>query len=357
MIQGNNKISPNHLKRKAVVYIRQSTIKQVQEHTESTKQQYGLTKRAERLGWPKEDIIVIDDDLGLSGASSEKRMGFKKLIAEVALGNVGAVFGLEVSRLARSCADWYRLLELCSITDTLIIDSDGVYNPNMHNDRLLLGLKGTVSEAELHIIKARLYGGKINRAKRGELRLQLPTGLTYNSKNEIILEPDKQVRDTLKLVFDKFRELKSARAVVRYFKDAHLRIPCREGEKSPLRWVKLSRTRVVDILKNPLYAGAYAYGRTKVNRSKGSSKIKTLSMDQWIVLIKDHHQGYITWNEYLENIKQLEENSFRFTERGIIREGGALLQGIAICGICGHRMRVRYSKTIYGEQVCLLLYL
>jgi DNA invertase Pin-like site-specific DNA recombinase len=353
MIQSNNqKITPKHIQRKAIVYIRQSTIKQVQEHVESRARQYGLKKRAYALGWPKENVIVIDKDTGMSGASAEHREGFRQLTADVALGNVGAVLGLEVSRLARSCSDWHRLIELCSLSDTLIIDEDGVYDPNNFNDRLLLGLKGTMSEAELHFLKARLNGGLLNRAKRGELRMHLPAGLAYDQGGRIILEQDQQVQDSIKLVFEKFRELKSARAIVRYFKENELSIPSRNtANTNPITWSKLSHGRVLHILKNPLYAGAYVYGRRV--RSKGS-KARQRPMSEWIVLIKDHHPGYITWAEYLENLKQLEKNCTsklkgELGSKGSARKGNALLQGIAICGKCGRHLGINYYITKNGS--------
>jgi len=346
-----NKITSKHLCKNAIVYIRQSTLRQVLEHKESTDRQYNLAVRARDLGWADENIVIIDEDQGMSGASSGKRSGFKHLTVEVALGNVGAVFGLEVSRLARACSDWYRLLELCTFTATLIIDDDGIYDPNDFNDRLVLGLKGTMSEAELHFLKSRMYGGKLNRARKGEYCFCLPVGLAYDSEKSIILEPDQQVQDSFKLLFEKFRQIKSARGVVRYFRQHKLLFPGREKNgvmNSPIKWDHLSHGRVSNILKNPLYAGTYAFGRrVSIRDIDGNYKTKGEPIEGWKVLIKDHHPGYIAWDEYLNNLEQLKMNNSKQgnTEHpGLVREGTALLQGIVYCGVCGRRMSVSYAN-------------
>lgn len=346
-----SKITDQHLIKLAIVYIRQSTLQQIHEHKESTARQYNLAKKARKLGWPEDMILIIDEDQGRSGASATQRSGFQHLVGEVALGKVGAVFGLEVSRLARDCGDFYQLLKLCTFTGTLIIDGDGIYDLNNFNDRLVLGLKGTLSEAELHFLKSRMYGGRINCAKEGNLRFCLPIGFIYDHDNNIIKDPNQQVQESLQLLFKKFRQLKSARSVVRYFNEHNLLFPGREqnGDMySPLTWRALTCTRVRRILKHPFYAGAYAYGRTIAKRDmNGNYKKKGQPMEDWKVLIQDHHPGYIDWEQYLANIEQLKKNTPQQKnthEGGLVREGPALLQGIVYCGVCGHKMGVRYGK-------------
>ena len=357
----SDKITLTHLNKHAVVYIRQSTLRQVLEHKESTARQYNLAKKARDLGWANENIEIIDEDQGLSGSSSEKRSGFKHLTAEVALGNVGAVFGLEVSRLARACSDWYKLLELCTFTSTLIIDEDGIYDPNNFNDRLVLGLKGTMSEAELHFLKSRMYGGKLNSARKGELRFCLPVGLSYDSDKHIVLDPDQQVQDSFKLLFKKFKQIGTARGVVRYFSEHNLQFPSREENgvmNSPIKFHDLTHGRVLSILKNPLYAGAYTFGRSVVEHDiHNKHKTKAQSIDRWKVLIKDHHQSYITWDDYIRNIEQLKinRNKRKYKDQhGVVREGKALLQGIVYCGICGRKMTVCYGSWKERKRIYYL---
>ena len=350
------KITFAHLKRNAYLYIRQSTLRQVFENTESTKRQYALRERAIALGWPLERIIVIDSDLGQSGAAS-KREGFKRLVSEVGMGNAGIVIGLEVSRLARNSSDWHRLLEICALTKTLILDEDGIYDPNHFNDRLLLGLKGTMSEAELHVLRGRLLGGILTKAKRGELRTPLPVGFVYNSAGEVILDPDKQIQQSIHLFYKTFLRIGSASGTVKHFRKNGLKFP-RKLHKGPnkgeILWGNLVLSRALQTLHNPRYAGAFFFGRT-VNRKlvDGTIKREKLPRDQWHTLLKDMHEGYISWEEYEENLRILRENAQANGEdrkKSPPREGPALLQGLVICGVCGRRMTVHY-RTIKGKKV------
>lgn len=322
------------------------------QNSESTKRQYALRERAVALGWPIERIHTIDSDLGRSGASAADRDGFQQLVTQVAMGQVGIVLGLEVSRLARNNADWHRLIELAALSETLILDEDGVYDPAHFNDRLLLGLKGTMSEAELHVLKARLQGGIRNKARRGELPLPLPIGLVYRSDGEIVLDPDQQIRQSLVLLFATFREAGSAMAVVKRFRNEGLEFPRRIHRgigKGDLLWGSIDHSRVLQILHNPRYAGAFVYGRTRSRRTAElqSTQVK-VAREDWPVLIPNAHVGYITWEEYERNQEILHRNagSFASGRRGSVpREGAALLQGRVICGHCGARMRVRYQHV------------
>ena len=352
-LTAENRIRPTHYQRTAIIYIRQSTLAQVRENTESTKQQYNLKERAISLGWDPIQVQVIDEDLGLSATSSEKRHGFQKLVAQVSLAQVGAIFGLEVSRLARSCSDWYRLIELCALGDTLIIDQDGIYNPNLYNDRLVLGLKGTLSEAEIHILKLRLLGGKLSAAKEGRLRFPLPVGFVFSEDGRIIFDPNERVQDSIRLVFDTFKQVGSAYKVVQYFTLNQILFPKRDYRglsAGHLYWGSLVHGRVLNILHNPTYAGAYAYGKSTQQASKkvsfpNSGNTIRLPMEAWEVLIKDHHKGYVTWETYLSNMATLEANrTFIPDTSSPPREGAALLQGIAICGCCGRRFGVWKSN-------------
>jgi DNA invertase Pin-like site-specific DNA recombinase len=348
------KVQPAHLDRQAIVYVRQSTLAQVRDHSASAARQYDLVQRARDLGWPAEHIAVIDQDQGRSGSSAAGRDGFQGLVATVGLGQAGAVLSLEASRLARSSGDWYRLLEICALTDTLVIDEDGVYDPAQYDDHLLLGLKGTMSEAELHWLRARLLGGKLEKAREGALRVKLPTGLVYDPVGRIVLDPDEAVQQAIRLVFALFDEAGSALAVVQHYATHHLRIPTRhwggprDGE---LSWEPLRDGRVLDMLHNPGYAGAYVYGRTKTRtqvlpgeapRIKG--RTRPVARDAWPIVLRDAHPGYLSWEQFLRNQQRLDDNrTFRAEERrGAAREGAALLQGIARCGRCGRRMAVRY---------------
>src|SRR5205809_750672 len=313
----DNKIKPAHIRRAAVVYIRQSTASQVEHHRESTARQYALVQRACDLGWPKEQVVVIDEDLGISGASAGNRAGFSRLASEVALGRVGIILGLEVSRLARNNADWYRLLDLCVITDTLIGDSDGLYHPALFNDRLLLGLKGTMSEAELHIIRARLDGGIRNKAARGELRRGLPVGLVWGELDgEVLFHPDEAVTGAVRTVFERFAEFGSARRVWLWFRSEGLSFPLQTtpaGMPGPIRWVAPTYHALHQVLTNPVYAGAYTYGKTRFERyvdEQGVVKKRTrhLPMEQWAVLIRDHHPALIDCATFEANHARLDSN-------------------------------------------------
>ncbi|WP_031408399.1 recombinase family protein [Thiomonas sp. FB-Cd] len=344
------KVGADHLRRDAFLYVRQSSLRQVFENTESTKRQYALRERAVALGWPIERVHVIDSDLGLSGAQARDRDGFQHLVTEVALGHAGIVLGLEVSRLARNNADWHRLLELASMSSTLILDEDGVYDPASFNDRLLLGLKGTMSEAELHILKSRLQGGILNKARRGELELPLPVGLVYDGAGRVVLDPDRQVRDSVAMLFAVFRDLGSASAVVRRLQIQEVMFPRRVRRgigKGDLLWGTLDVSRALQILHNPRYAGAFAYGRTRIAFNAQLRPVqREVKQQDWPVLIRDAHEGYIDWAEFERNQHKLRQNlGFSAGERGSMpREGNALLQGRLLCGKCGCRMRVHYEK-------------
>ena len=313
----HRKVTASHLKREAFLYVRQSTLKQVLENKESTQRQYALQERAVALGWELGRVRTIDNDLGLSGASAIDREGFKMLVSEVGLGRAGIVMGLEVSRLARNSTDWHRLVEICALTDTLILDEDGVYDPAQFNDRLLLGLKGTLSEAELHVLRARLRGGILNKAARGELGLSLPVGLTYDLIDKVCLDPDTQVQASIKLVFELFGSTGSALATVRAFRARGLKFPTRTlkggskafGSKSQTLWKELTHSRVLTVLHNPRYTGAFAYGRSQHRKdATGRNICRQRPTAEWTHLIKDVHPGYITWDQYEKNLKQLAES-------------------------------------------------
>ena len=358
------KITARHLSRQAMLYVRQSTLHQVLENTESTARQYGLRERAIALGWEASRIVVIDQDLGQSGASVVDRLGFQHLVAEVGLGHVGLVMGLEVSRLARSSLDWHHLLEICTMTGTLILDEDGLYDPATFNDRLLLGLKGTMSEAELHVLKARLRGGILHQAQRGALKVPLPVGLAYAEDDSVILDPDAQIQQAIHLLFATFKRTGSAWGTVKSFRNQGLLFPrrVRTGpHKGELHWAPLVHNTARHVLRNPRYAGAFCYGRTHTSkRPDGSLSTETVSQEQWPFLIRDAHPGYISWEEYEANLRQLRENRAAHGEdrrHGPPREGPALLQGLVICGRCGQRMTVRYhevkrGRRLYPEYLC-----
>ena len=358
----NSKVTAKHLNRDAYLYIRQSTVRQVFENTESTKRQYALQQRAVALGWPYEHIYVIDSDLGQSGASAADREGFQRLVSEVTMGRVGIVLGLEVSRLARNNTDWHRLLEICALSDTLILDEDGIYNPNDFNDRLLLGLKGTMSEAELHLLRARLRGGVLNKARRGELTTPLPIGFVYDNNERVRLDPDRQVRETITLFFQIFRRTGSARAIVKEFNKQDISFPRRSRtgpKKGELIWGKLEHSRALRILHNPRYAGAFFYGRTRTHKGiDGRIFSEKLPQEEWHTLIPEAHEGYISWEVFQDNQKRLMESAQahgKERRKSPPREGPALLQGIVLCGLCGTRMTVRYhvrNNQMYPVYVC-----
>jgi DNA invertase Pin-like site-specific DNA recombinase len=350
------KVAAEHLARTAYLYVRQSTLRQVHTNTESTERQYALRQRAVQLGWPSEQIVVIDTDQGQSGASSTGREGFQRLVADVGLGKAGIVLGLEVSRLARNNADWHRLLEICALSHTLICDEDGLYDPADFNDRLLLGLKGTMSEAELHFIRARLQGGILSKARRGELPMPLPVGLICDPAGKVVLDPDAGVQRAVRHLFDTFARTGSARAVVQAFNRDELLFPARVRfgqRKGELVWSPLTHWRVLRTLHNPRYAGAFAYGQRRTRKTAaGKTTTRSVPREQW-TLIPDAHPGYITFEQYEHNLRTLAANATAHgTDRagGPAREGTALLQGVAICGRCGQRMTVRYH-TRKGVRV------
>jgi len=351
------KVTSQHLERDAYLYIRQSTPRQVLENTESTQRQYALRDRAVALGWPLERVHILDCDLGKSGSHSAGRDGFQKLVGEVALGKAGLVMGLEVSRLARNCADWHRLIELCSLAGALIVDEDGIYDPANFNDRLLLGLKGTMSEAELHFLKARMRGGMLNKARRGELEMRPPVGLVYRDDGALILDPDAEVQAAMRLVFETFGRSGSAMQTVKLFHEQGLRFPRRirtELNKGELHWVRAAPSRILQVLHNPRYAGAFVYGRVRTRRLP-DGKVSTIRVprSEWQFVIPGVHAGYISWEQFESNQKRLAENALGYGEMrkaGPAREGPALLQGRVICGVCGERMGVHYSIA-YQQRV------
>jgi DNA invertase Pin-like site-specific DNA recombinase len=372
-LYSEKKIAPAHLERLAVVYVRQSTAQQVLEHEESTRLQYGLVARARAWGWSEERTLVIDEDLGRSGSSSEGRVGFKRLVSEVGLDHVGIILGMEMSRLARSSKDWHQLLEICALFGTLIADLDGVYDPADYNDRMLLGLRGMMSEAELHIIKQRMNQGKLNKARRGELAFSVPTGYVRRPSGEVVFDPDEEVRQVVRLIFRKFEELGTLNAVLCYLVEHGVRIGVRlrEGEsKGELQWRRPNRMTLQILLKHPIYAGAYTYGRRRVDpREKKPGRPSTGRVvtppEAWHVLLKDRLPAYISWEQYERNLAQLRANRARAEEMGAPREGSSLLQGLLVCGKCGGRMTVRYrgrynrhsyacsrQATDYGGEVC-----
>lgn len=347
----NQKIKSTHLQRLAYIYVRQSTAAQVEFNRESTDRQYKLAQRAITLGWAKQQVKVIDEDLAQSGSSSAQRAGFIMMTKEVALGQVGLILSIEVSRVARNNTDWYRLLDLCSVTDTLIGDEDGLYHPGLFNDRLLLGLKGTMAEAELHVIRARLEGGIRNKAARGELRRGLPVGFIWGEKDgEVIFHPDQAVTGAIHTVFEKFAQMGSARQVWLWFRSQKLRFPLQSNAFSEIRWVSPTYHNIHSVLTNPVYAGVYAYGKTRQERfvdetGQVKKRVKRLPQSQWAVLIHDHHKGFIGWETYEMIQSRIAKNTRPLPHKasGAIREGSALLQGLATCGVCGRRLRVYYQ--------------
>ena len=351
----NSKVTASHRQRAAIVYVRQSTLRQLERNKESTARQYDLVQRAVALGWSRAQVSVVDEDQGISGASTVGRSGFAELAAQVGLGQVGIVLALEVSRLARNNADWYRLLDLAAMTDTLVADADGVYHPRRFDDRLVLGMKGTMAEAELHILRARLDGGVRNKAARGELRRGLPVGLIWGEADgEILLHPDEAVTGVIRAVFERFTECGSARGVWLWLREQGLKWPLQPTgyvNGSEIVWVEPTYHAVHNTLAHPAYAGAYVYGRTRFERRLDPdghlrTHRRVLPRDQWQVLIEDHHEGFITWEEYLANQEKIGSNTRPLRHEpgtGAVREGCALLQGLAICGICGRKLAVFYQ--------------
>ncbi|MHC4091862.1 MAG: recombinase family protein [Planctomycetota bacterium] len=369
---GANKIQPHHQQRLAMVYVRQSSPHQVLEHRESTALQYNLRGRAIEWGWPAERVLVIDEDQGQTAATAEGRLGFQRLLAEVGLDHVGVVLGIEMSRLARSCKDWYHLLELCALFGTLLADQDGLYDPGNYNDRLLLGLKGTLSEAELHVLRQRMEQGRLNKARRGELFNHPPTGYVRGPSGEMQIDPDEQVQAVVRLIFQKFDELGSINALLRHLVQNDIRLGIRPHcgpDRGTLQWRRPNRVTLTNLLHRPLYAGAYSWGlrptdpRRKIP-GRPSTGRTVAKATECAVLIKDRCPAYITWEQYEANLKQMADNRNRWDCRGALREGPALLKGLLVCGRCGRRLLVSYGKSgrpryscqrnyiDYGEPMC-----
>jgi DNA invertase Pin-like site-specific DNA recombinase len=355
--ESHRKVSAEHLHRDAFLYVRQSTARQILENAESTKRQYALRDRAVALGWPIERVHIIDHDQGRSGARAESRDGFEKLVSEVVLGRAGILLGLEVSRLARNDADWQRLLELCALYSCLVGDEDGVYDPTDFNDRLLMGLKGTISSAELHMLTERLVGGQRNKARRGALEVPLPIGLVYNAAGAVTLDPDPRIQASVRLIFDTFRQARSAHAVQDRFRREGLKFPCRirgGAGKGRVIFGPIDAARIAQILHNPRYAGAFVYGRSRVVKKPNFFKrVLTSTREHWQVLIKNAHPGYISWDEFESNEQTLQNNLTEFHRgrppQGIRKQEG-LLQGRVLCGVCGTRMQVR-SEWRDGQRI------
>lgn len=349
-----SKIQDDHLRRRATVYVRQSSLHQVEHNTASTARQYNLVERAKELGWPDEKILVIDQDQGQSGASVEGRDGFKIMLREILIGNVGAVFSLEASRLARDSSDWHQLVKLCATRNTLIIDELGIHNPRAFDDRLLLSIKGTLSDAELHLITSRMHGGLLQSAKEGRLRFRLPAGYIYDSSGSVILHPSPEIQQTIRLFFDQYDRLGTAARLVRYFRSNNLLVPnhyCGGSFNVNPTWVPLNYHRSLSTLRNPLYAGLYVWGRSRNDLkilSPDSLQIATRRVkvppEKWAVSIRDAHEAYISEDRFWRNIQRLKDNRCLPSTRGFVGRGSALLQGLVRCGICGRRMVVKYPN-------------
>lgn len=352
------KIAERHVSQLAVVYVRQSTLQQLEDHQESTRRQYALAKRARMWGWSDEQLLTIDDDLGTSGASIQGRVGLQKLMQEVDCGHVGLILALELSRFARSCLDWYRLLALCARNDTLIAENNTIFDPCNANDRMLLGFKATMSETELQLMKQRLEDGKLAKAHRGELVFDLPRGYVWNVDEEIIKDPDMQVQSVVELVFEQFEKRRTIGGVYRYLKDHDIKLPHRRdsfGHLGPLEWYEVTRAALSNLLKHPIYTGAYVYGRRQRRTNTafmGPSEASRVYVDpeQWHVLIREHHPAYIDWKTYETNVEQLEENVP--AAKGYAQNGQALLAGLVLCGGCGRRMRLHYRNRQRWRYAC-----
>lgn len=373
-ILAKTKITRKHLERRAAVYVRQSSMHQVQRHTTSAQLQYDLCHRAASFGWPREECVLYDADLGVSGSKPAQRQGFAQLVTDVALGSIGIIFAFDVTRLARNNSDWHRLLDMCSLCGTLVADLDGIYDVAIYNDRLLLGLKGTMSEAEHHLIRTRMTEGMEQRAREGALRKRLPVGLAYDPDGKVILHPDESIRHAVALVFEKFRELGTAHQVYRYFQHEGLQLPVRRYKWDDIQWGRPNYDAIRDILANPRYAGAYVYGRTKIVRSvDGHGNVRetraTMPSSEWKVMLPNHHAGYICWEDFEENQKRMRKNVLmsRTAEAAeVLRNGRGVLQGLMRCGLCGRRMYTQYpakgdgvryvcqkrARSTDGEGVC-----
>ena len=360
MEQQSAKITPDHLSRRAALYVRQSSIRQVYENQESTKRQYALKQRGIALGWPEEMIDIIDEDLGISGASSDGRTGYKKLVSEVSQENIGIVISIEASRLSRNPSDWSNLLEICKLTRTLILDEDGIYDPSDFNDRMLLGLKGTMSEAELHYLHARMKGGLDNKAKRGELKIPVPVGYVYDDFGQTIKDPDENIQAVIQLIFDTYARLHSCQATLKELREKDILFPKKDRtgyNRNTLQWRELTHVHILHMIHNPIYAGTYQFGRRKYQKTISGYHAIMQDKSKYIAYIENHHEGYISTEQYWRNQQYLDEhrllkdmsNPARATA---VRQGCALLQGIAYCGKCGRRMGVRYTTyPAYGTMV------
>ena len=360
-MSSETKIEATHRRRQAIVYLRQSTARQVMHNRESTARQYGLQARAAELGWAREDIVVIDEDLGKSGASVEWRPGFKRMVEAVGEGRVGAIFALEVSRFARSSADWHRLIQLCGWLDTLVVDENAVYDSSDPHDKFILGIQGQMSEAERFWTRQRMHGGKMSKARRGELKIRPPVGYRWSdATSRLVMDPDESVREAIRLVFDRFRIDGSAHAAMRFFSVQGLRVPALAGGTAEVTWALPTRDRISSVLRNPIYSASYVYGRRKwepvvENGRLVRKKPRLLPREEWPICLHDWHPGYITWEEYVANQDKLKANRWNFEEprqRGAAREGAALLQGIVLCGRCGHRMNIAYDNRRRVRYVC-----
>ena len=355
------KVSDRHLDRLAVVYVRQSSPQQIFDHKESRERQYALADYATALGWPKDRVLTIDEDQGRSGRTAEQRLGFQRLLAEVTMDHVGLVLGLELSRLSRSSKDWYHLLEVCAVFGTLLADQDGLYDPNDTNDRLVLGLKGTMSEVELITMRNRLERGKLHKAERGELVLSVPCGYVKLPTGEVAFDPDEQARSTVLMVFDKFDELGSFSRVYHYFRQNKLSLGTRVQRgprRGELEWRPPTRAMLARMLHHPIYAGAYSYGRRRVDPRRtaaggGKVRMRSAAMSDWTVLQRDRLPAYITWDRFLANQQRLEQNRFRPGTPGAARSGAALLTGLLACGACGRRMHAGYRTKSKPYYVCM----
>lgn len=344
-----DKIQPTHLARRAVVYLRQSTFRQVHDNHESTVRQYALGRRAITLGWPPERVQIVDEDLGRSGTTTQSRSGFQRLVEDVVEGRIGAIFALEVSRLSRSSADWHRLLDLCSLTDVVLLDEERVYAPDDPDDRTLLGFKGTMSEAEERWMRFRLLGARVGKAQRGELHMTPATGYVWDPASaRFQMDPDERVRHAIQLVFDRFRVEGSAHGVLMYLERERLQMPVYDKSKGQVRWGSPNFGHILDILHNPIYAGAYVYGRrlSRMRLIDGNIRRRTtrVSESDWKACLRDHHPSYIAWEEFVANQRKLHENRTN-ASHGAAREGSALLQGLAVCGRCGRRMSPEYYPS------------
>jgi len=358
-MEQNRKITTEHLSRRAKLYVRQSSPRQVVENQESTKRQYELRQKAVSLGWPEDMIDVIDDDLGVSGASTD-RGGFKKLISEVSLENVGIVISIEASRLSRNSQDWSRLLEICRLTRTLILDEDGIYDPGDFNDRMLLGLKGTMSEAELHFLHARMRGGLESKAKRGELKIHIPVGYIYDDFDQLVKDPDENVQNVINLIFGTYERFHSCQRTLRELRAQNILFPRKAANgynRHTIHWREITHAHILHMIHNPIYAGVYQFGKRKTQKTLTGYKTTIQQKEDMIAYIEDHHEGYITLEQHHQNQRYLEEHCVTNKERepqraAAVREGCALLQGVAYCGKCGRRMSVRYEVyPAYGTIV------